>query len=85
MEGKELARTVSNSLNCFGFDSRAFCEQMKQEHRTLQQNFTRLCVAWLETLANMEEWEFDGRNEASVTMARHIMESLDGKTELPFI
>lgn len=85
MDEKELARNVSNSLNCFGFDNRAFCEQMKQEHKTLQQNFTRLCVAWFETLAKMEPWEYDGRNENSVKMAKQIIESLDGRMSLPFI
>ena len=82
--GAALADIVSSSLNTFGFseDIENFVKHMSREHRTLQQTFTRLCVAWLQHLATVNSC--DGRNEASVEFARSIKEELD-KAALPFI
>ena len=45
-----LAGTITGVLNCMSNDSErgylAFSVAMEREHRTLQQAFTRLCVAW---------------------------------------
>ena len=69
---RELAKNITSELNSFGFNYEAFFSQMNCEHRTLQQSFTRLCMRWFEHLASVEH--FDGRNEASVMLARKIME-----------
>jgi len=42
---------------------------MENQHRTLQQGFTRLCVAWLKRLAE-PDYHYDDRNKASVRLAR---------------
>ena len=69
------ASEVSGMLNSFSFSDRMFCEAMGMEHRTLQQSFTRLCLAWLKHCSG-EDYErlADGRNEASHRTAKAIIE-----------
>ena len=50
MDAKELTSEITNYLNTYGDKSVEFNEAMSREHRTLQQNFTRLCLAWIEVL-----------------------------------
>lgn len=72
LNGSELAELVANTLNST-LDNEittAFINRMYREHRTLQQNFTRLCAAWLEHLAALDEFQYDARNEASVRYAK---------------
>lgn len=80
------AQKVSEMLSTMGFDYEGFCRAMTQEHRTLQQCFTRLCIYWLSTCAS-EEYRFDERNEASHEIAKALMTSQDADFigNLPFI
>ena len=45
---------------------------MSRQHRTLQQNFTRLCLKWLEYVAS-DEYRTDGRNEQSKDIAQKLL------------
>lgn len=82
---KDQVEYVSSMLNDFGFNPDKFCEEMCKEHRTLQQSFTRLCIAWLCTCAS-DEYRYDGRNEASHEVAKALIESQDADfIGLPFI
>jgi hypothetical protein len=77
LSGKRLAGLTANVLNST-LDSeevQGFVEQMACEHRTLQQNFTRMCAAWLEHLASLNENQYDARNEASVEYAKKAVEA----------
>lgn len=65
-------RMVSDMVNNFSFSEKEFCNQFKNEHRTLQQTFTRLCVEWLKTCAS-DDYRFDGRNEDSHRVALDLM------------
>ena len=60
MDARELTNLITNHLNTYGDKSEAFNEAMSREHRTLQQNFTRLCLKWLEHVAS-DEYSTDGR------------------------
>ena len=71
---KETVETVTDYLNSFSSKEKEFIEEMNREHRTLQQSFTKLCLAWLENCAN-EEYRFDGRNEASHTVSKELVEN----------
>ena len=51
-KNKENAQKVAEMLNSFTFDYEGFCKAMSNEHRTLQQSFTRLCIHWLCTCAS---------------------------------
>lgn len=75
-KNKEQADKVAEMLNSFSFDYKGFCEAMTREHRTLQQSFTRLCIHWLSTCAS-DDYQYDGRNEASHEVAKALIESQD--------
>jgi hypothetical protein len=61
-----------------------FVKAMGKEHRTGQQGFTRLCVAWLEHLASVEH--FDDRNKASVELAKAFRVAITARAKaLPMI
>ena len=48
---------------------------MSREHRTLQQSFTRMCLQWLEQVAERKGPQFlDARNEASQKITSQMME-----------
>ena len=85
-KNKENAQKVAEMLNSFTFDYKGFCKAMSNEHRTLQQSFTRLCIHWLCTCAS-DEYRYDGRNEASHEVAKALIESQDADFigNLPFI
>ena len=73
---KEKAATIGNLVNLIGFDNKKFCSEMSCQHKTLQQNFTRMCIAWLEYCATDEYGSrTDGRNEDSHIVAREIMKA----------
>jgi len=86
MEAK-MAKNVANGLNCFGFSTKDFCEAMSMEHRTLQQSFTSLCLAWIKTCAEFDDWMIDGRNELSVEICKELNKVLEekGVSSLPMI
>lgn len=73
---KENASKVAEMLNALNFNYEGFCKAMTHEHRTLQQNLTRLCIHWLSTCAD-DEYRYDGRNEASHQVAKALIESQD--------
>lgn len=72
MDAKELTNIITNHLNTFGDKSEEFNQAMSREHRTLQQNFTRLCLKWLEHVAS-DEYLTDGRNEQSKDIAQKLL------------
>lgn len=82
---RKNAEAVANMVNSLAFNNDGFCEAMCKQHRTLQQNFTRLCIAWLATCAS-DDYLYDGRNEASHEVAKALIESQDADfLGLPFI
>jgi len=84
--GKKLAEEVARMLNG-GHDDEIpwFIRGMACEHRTLQQFFTGLCVKWLEHLAELEPSRYDGRNEASVKMAKWFIANIGTMKHLPLV
>lgn len=75
---KELVQDITDYLNSFNNKGQEFCEEMSREHRTLQQNFTRLCLQWIEHCASVE-YRTDGRNEGSQKIARELLEGFKEK------
>lgn len=83
MTEKELAQTCANAVNVMGFKADKFCDEMLNEHRTLQQNFTRLCFEWIKACS---ESRFDARNEASVKACKELQKVIEEKElYLPYI
>lgn len=82
----ENVRKVSDMLNSFSFNPEDFCKEFSKEHRTIQQNLTRLCIHWLCTCAS-DDYRYDLRNEASHVIAKALIESQspDFLGAIPFI
>ncbi len=72
----EVVDKLTIALNDMGFNPEFFFKAMSTEHRTLQQNFTRLVLQWLEYIAS-DEYLTDGRNEASKETAQKILEAFN--------
>ena len=71
----ENVRKVSDMLNSFSFSPEEFCKEFTKEHRTLQQNMTRLCIAWIKTCAS-EDFRHDERNRASHVKCKEIVDTM---------
>jgi len=73
----EAVDSLMRRLNILGGNERNddIVLALRREHRTLQQNFTRLCVAWLDSLAKLEPNEYDLRMEGSVKLAKALQAS----------
>jgi hypothetical protein len=72
-----LAIHITDELNG-SFDKKAFCERMSREHRTLQAEFTSLCLEWLSTCREMYEDErYDGRNMYACRTGKVLMDHLE--------
>jgi hypothetical protein len=72
----EKAREISRVINDFGFSPSEVAEAMANEHRTLQQSFTSLCLEWLRLCAS-EDYRYDGRNELSHIVAKELVGDKD--------
>lgn len=73
MEAKELTNVITNYVNTFGDKSTEFNSAMGNEHRTLQQSFTKLALKWIEHVAS-DDYRTDGRNEDSKKTAKLLLE-----------
>lgn len=84
---KEAVKEMSEFVNNMSCPIDEFIEGMANEHRTLQQTFTNLCLAWIRKCAeNHSKGNFDGRNLASCEVSRQIVETVeDAKYDCPFI
>ena len=82
-----LAGTIIDVLNYMSNDPErgylAFCAAMENEHRTLQQAFTRLCVAWFLYTAQ-PDYRTDLRNEGTHKLALKLKPVIED-AYLPFI
>lgn len=76
----EIVKEVINYVNNGNSSYKEFARLMSYEHRTLQQQFTKLCIAWLKELSETES--YDLRNEASIKFAKSIKDKL---VNLPLI
>jgi hypothetical protein len=70
---QKLVSEITDAVNNFGFDQELFNRLMSNEHRTLQQSFTRLCFAWIENVAS-EDYRTDGRNDISHIVCKSIID-----------
>lgn len=73
MEARELTNQITNYVNSFNDKSVEFNKAMSNEHRTLQTNFTRLALAWIEYVAS-DEYRTDLRNEGCKKIASELLE-----------
>lgn len=72
LSGEEFAKVFSEfSNNMNDSAKKEAIEKMMRDHRTLQQNMMRFCMEFIEAMSNQQ---YDLRNEASVKLAKEIME-----------
>lgn len=64
---------MSGFVNSYSACAKEFAKLFAQEHRTLQQSFTRVALCWLWELSRVPDGHFDLRNAASVMKARELM------------
>ena len=81
---KQNANEVSNMLNSLGFVPELFCAEMRKDHRTIQQNFTRLCFEWIKTCAQ-EDYSHDERNRASHVKCKAIVDRMESDPAWDFL
>jgi hypothetical protein len=72
-DSKKLANDITNYLNNFSNKSEDFNNAMSTEHRTLQQNFTRLALGWIEHVGSAD-YRHDGRNEGSHKTCKQLLD-----------
>jgi len=70
----QLVEEITNYVNTMSLNSDKFVESMSQQHRTLQQSFTRLCLKWIEYCAS-DEYTYDPRNEATHEISKKLIEA----------
>lgn len=77
MEYQEaIARKIEDAINTLSLQENKLALAMAHNmHRTNQQAFTRIAIAWLNVIGS-DDYRTDGRNEASATV---------GKALAPFI
>lgn len=81
-KARELVGKITDYVNGMSQDPRPFLAAMSIEHRTLQQSFTRLCLAWIQHVAS-EDYKTDPRNEASKRVCVDIVETICGNDPVP--
>ena len=85
--GKQFAEEMLSFLddnNVIAID--AFLSKLPYGDRVLLQDFTRLCVGWLQYLADLPKSFYDRRNEASVELASKMLRDIPlEETELPYV
>ncbi len=71
------ANAISDAINYMGNNPEAIADILaNRTHRTLQQSFMRVVVAFIEAEAkNVDENRHDLRNEATVKLCDHIVRS----------
>lgn len=83
LTSKQLVSLITDNLNTFGTKERykEICESMSSEHRTLQQNFTGLCLSWIEFIGNTDpdfiRRNIDGRNQYSNEICSKISKFME--------
>lgn len=81
MKEQEHVNYVSEMVNVMGFKPKEFCKFMENEHRTLQENFTDLCIEWLYTCAS-DKYLTDGRNIYSHRASKIMIDALEESYKL---
>lgn len=80
---EKLAKVVddfSDAINGFGTEPKAFIDAFCRQHRTLQQSMFGVILQLIGFMAS-EDYQTDGRNDASKTMAKSIIAGLGDQFE----
>lgn len=67
-----IANCLTNAINIMGFDPNKVAQELKHQHRSLQEDFTHICMAWLKEVA-APYYPYDARNECSHIAAKQML------------
>lgn len=88
MTNMEKASMITDAVNGSPSSIEGIVDALTFEHKTLQQNFTRLCFAWIERVATDPNYRTDDRNRATQVKCKAIYEAVKNDLAwnfLPFI
>jgi hypothetical protein len=69
---ENLFIALSQFCNSFNPDTEGLINEFKNEHRTIQQSFTKFCLKWIEFVGS-DDYKFDLRNEQSHEVCKKIL------------
>lgn len=72
-KSKKLIEDFANLVNNYNFDSNAMISAFSREHRTLQQSMFRAILQLIAFISG-PDYQTDGRNEGSKTIAKKLIE-----------
>ena len=75
---KTAADNIMREINVCGLPVNEIAHRMANDHRTLQQGFMALCVAFIKEEANATMWDL--RNEQCVKFAKEVVDKIDEST-----
>ena len=81
VEAENLANQILDFVNSYSHDADTFAKTIARGHKTLQQSTMRLMIR---TIGEMAKVTPDGRNAATVELAKKIVEIADGYS-LPLV
>lgn len=76
-------KQVEKMVNDFGFQDEELAQAMATDHPTLQQSFMRMVTQFIEKMA--DKTYYDGRNKASVELAKKLKPIIEENRGLPCI
>lgn len=79
-KAQNIAREMSNFVNSYSNRNKEFNLEMANEHRTLQQSFTKLCLQWIEYVAS-DEYRTDGRNQDSHDVCQKMVQAFQKEND----
>jgi hypothetical protein len=86
MVNEETAKKILSAINVMGLNEKEIAESIANDHPTLQQTFMNICIGFIN--AESKKTYADGRNQATVDLAKKIVSHLDYEDvegRLPFI
>lgn len=79
-----IAQKIESAINTMSLNEDKLALAIANRmHRTNQQAFTRVAIAWLKVVGG-PDYRYDGRNEASAIVCRELVPHLNN-IYLPFI
>ncbi len=78
---QQMCQMFSDYVNKYSSDNSDFLNKMSNDHRTLQQAFTRLCFQWIERVAR-DDYRVDARNADSKEAAKAMVTGFLAQTAL---
>ena len=67
-----IATSLTSVINIMGFDPKKVAEELTRQHRTLQEDFTLICIEYLKIVAS-KDYRYDVRNELSHNAAMNLL------------